>query len=222
MSFHPEMEYAPAKFHRSERKLAVPGEPFRYTPENQAKFDEVVTRYPPERRKSAILYALYLVQNQQGYITAAGMRLVAEQIRCTPAEVEDVASYYAMFYRQPVGKYVVQVCRTLSCALKGAERVTEELTDALKIPLGGTDASGTFTVIEVECLGACDRAPVVMVNDDWHEGLTPEQCATFVDDIRARGQGAFTGCHLHKEGPAKAGPHDQKDHDQKDVRGGRL
>ena len=89
MSFHPEMEYAPAKFHRSERKLAVPGEPFEYTPENQAKFDQNVTQYPPDQRKSAILYALYLAQKQQGYLTAAAMRHVAEQIRCTPAEVEE-------------------------------------------------------------------------------------------------------------------------------------
>ena len=204
------MEYTPAKFHRSERKLAEPGEPFRYTAENQAKFDEVVQRYPPDRRKSAILYALYLVQNQQGYITAAGMRHVAEQIRCTPAEVEDVVSYYTMFYTRRVGKYVLNVCRTLSCALLGAERVTEELSGKLGIKPGETDPSGTFTLVEVECLGACDRAPVVMVNDDWHEGLTPEQCAKFVDDILARGQGAFTGCHLNKEGPAQAGPHDRK------------
>ena len=199
MSFHPEMEYAPAKFHRSERKLAVPGEPFTYTPENQAKFDKNVTQYPSDQRKSAILYALYLAQKQQGSLTAAVMRHVAEQIRCTPAEVEDVVSYYTMFYTRPVGKYVLNVCRTLSCALLGAERVTEELSAKLGIKPGETDSSGTFTLIEVECLGACDRAPVVMVNDDWHEGLSPEQCATFIDDIRSRAGAAFTGCHLKKE-----------------------
>jgi NADH-quinone oxidoreductase subunit E len=193
------MEYAPAKFHRSERKLAVPGEPFKYTAENQAKFDRNVTQYPPEQRKSAILYALYLAQQQLGYVTAAAMRHVAEQIRCTPAEVEDVVSYYTMFYTRPVGKYVLNVCRTLSCALLGAERVTEELSAKLGIKPGETDSTGTFTLMEVECLGACDRAPVVMVNDDWQEGLSPEQCAKFIDDIRASGGTAFTGCHLRKE-----------------------
>ena len=199
MSFHPEMEYTPAKFHRSERKLAEPGEPFSYTAENQAKFDHVVARYPAERRKSAILYALYLVQNQQGYITAAGMRNVADQIGCTPAEVEDVVSYYTMFYTRRVGTYVLNVCRTLSCALLGAERVTEALSAKLGIRPGETDPSGMFTLMEVECLGACDRAPVVMVNDDWHEDLTPERCSKFIDDIRARGSAAFSGCHLKKE-----------------------
>ena len=165
MSFHPHIEYA--TFHRSERKLAEAGEPFRFTPENQARFDENVTHYPPDQRKSAILYALYLVQYQQGYITGASMRFVAEQIGCTAAEVEDVVSYYTMFYTRPVGKYVLNVCRTLSCALLGAERVTEELSAKLGVKPGQTTADGMFTLMEVECLGACDRAPVVMVNDRY-------------------------------------------------------
>ncbi len=199
MSFHPQMEYAPAKFHRSERKLAEPGEPFAYTPENQQIFDELVTHYPPEQRKSAILYALYLAQKQQGYLTAAAMRHVAEQIRCSAADVEDVVSYYTMFYTKPVGKYVLNVCRTLSCALLGAERVTEALSEKIGIKPGETDPTGTFTLIEVECLGACDRAPVVMVNDDWHERLSPDACGAFVDQLRAGGAASLTGCHLHKE-----------------------
>ena len=195
------MEYAPARFHKSERKLAEAGEAFRYTPENQAKFDEIVARYPPDQRKSAILYALYLAQHQNGgYLTGAAMRHVAEQIRCTPAEVEDVVSYYTMFYTRPVGKYVLNVCRTLSCALLGAERVTEELSAALGIRPGETTPDGMFTLMEVECLGACDRAPVVMVNDThWHERLAPEQAAAFVEQIKARGLAAVTGCHLHVE-----------------------
>jgi NADH-quinone oxidoreductase subunit E len=201
VSFHPRMEYAPARFHKSERKLAEPGDEFRYTPENQAKFDENVARYPPEERKSAIIYALYLAQQQNGgYLTGAAMRHVAEQIRCTPAEVEDVVSYYTMFYTRPVGRYVLNVCRTLSCALLGAERVTEELSAKLGVRPGETTPDGLFTLMEVECLGACDRAPVVMVNDThWHERLAPEQAGRFVDDVKARGLAAVTGCHLHVE-----------------------
>ena len=198
MSFHPRIEYA--TFHRSERKLADLGGEFRYTPEHQAIFDELVTHYPPEQRKSAILYALFLVQKQQGYVSGASMRFVADQIRCTPAEVEDVVSYYTMFYTKPVGKYVLNVCRTLSCALLGAERVTEELSAKLGIGPGQTTPDGMFTLMEVECLGACDRAPVLMINDDgWHERLAPEQAGQFVDDVRARGYAALTGCHLHVE-----------------------
>ena len=202
------MEYAPARFHKSERELAEPGGDFAYTPENQAKFDANVKRYPADQRKSAVLYALYLAQHQQGYLTAAAMRHVAQQIDCTAAEVEDIVSYYTMFLTRPVGTYVLNVCRTLPCALRGAERVTEELTAALRIKPGETDPTGTFTLLEVECLGACDRAPVVMVNDDWHECLAPDQVRAFVDNVRARGRAAFTGCHLQKEkasGPGSPG-----------------
>jgi NADH-quinone oxidoreductase subunit E len=194
------MEYAPAKFHKSERKLAEAGEDFKYTPENQAKFDEVVQRYPPDQRKSAIIYALYLVQYQQGYVSGASMRFVAQQIGCSAAEVEDVVSYYTMFYTQPVGKYVINVCRTLSCALLGAERVTEEVGAKLGIKPGETDPSGTFTLMEVECLGACDRAPVVMINDEgWQERLHPDDVSYFLDQLKERGAAALTGCHLHVE-----------------------
>ena len=199
MSFHPRMDYAPAKFHKSARALPDAGEPFAYTPENQAKFDANVTRYPPDQRKSAILYALYLAQGQQGYLTRAAMDHVATQIGCTAAEVEDVVSYYTMFFTKPVGTYVLYVCRTLSCALLGAERVTEELEAVLGIRPGETDPTGTFTLLEVECLGACDRAPVVMVNDGWQERLSPDQVRPFVEGLRTRGEASLSGCHLHKE-----------------------
>ena len=120
---------------------------------------------------------------------------MAELLGITRADVEDVVSYYTMFYTRPVGKYVINVCRTLSCAVNGAERVTEELRGKLGIAPGETDASGTFTLMEVECLGACDRAPAVMVNDAWHECLTPEGAAKLIDDLRARGEDALSGCH---------------------------
>jgi NADH-quinone oxidoreductase E subunit len=184
-----------ATFHKSKRELEDEGPPFVYTAENRARFDEIVKRYPPEQRRSAVLPALYLAQYQAGYITANAIRHVAELLGVTPADVEDVVSFYTMFYTRPVGKYVLQVCRTLSCALNGAERVTEALRDTLGIVPGETDATGTFTLVEVECLGACDRAPVVMVNDAWHECLRPEDAARLVDDIRQRGESALSGCH---------------------------
>jgi len=198
VSFHPKMAYD-ATFHKSSRKLEDEGPPFAYTPENRARFDAIVTRYPPDQRRSAVLPALYLAQHQQGYITANAIRHVAALLGITRADVEDVVSYYTMFYTRPVGKFVINVCRTLSCAVNGAGRVTEALRETLRIAPGQTDAAGTFTLVEVECLGACDRAPVVMVNDDWHERLAPEQAGAFVDEIKTRGRAAFTGCHLHVE-----------------------
>jgi NADH-quinone oxidoreductase subunit E len=125
---------------------------------------------------------------------------VSDLLDITPADVEDVVSFYTMFYTKPVGTFVLSVCRTLSCALNGAERVTEELCAGLGIRPGETDPSRTFTLVEVECLGACDRAPVVMVNDSWHECLKPEDAARLLDDLRARGESALSGCHHVMEG----------------------
>src|SRR5438034_8071934 len=184
-----------ATFHKSTRKLEDEGPPFVYTPENRARFDEIIKRYPPDRKRSAVLPALYLVQHQQGYVTANGIRHVAELLGITRADVEDVVSFYTMFYTRPVGKYVLQVCRTLSCAVNGAERVTEALSEKLGIKPGETDPSRTFTLLEVECLGACDRAPAVMINDAWHECLKPQDAAKLIDDLKAKGEAAASGCY---------------------------
>jgi NADH-quinone oxidoreductase E subunit len=196
MTFHPPIDYR--ELHRSKRQLPVDdGKPFVYSPENRDRLESVAARYPqnPAGRRSAILPALYLVQRQLGYVSLNAIHHVAGVIGCTPADVEDVVSFYTMFYTKPVGKYVVQVCRTLPCALRGAERVTEELMDALGTEPNGTDPGGLFTLMEVECLGACDRAPLVMVNDSWHECLRPEDARKLAADLRAQGEAALSGCH---------------------------
>jgi len=198
VTFHPKMPYE-SGLHRSERALPDAGDaggPFAFTPANRARLEEIASHYPPERRRSAIIPALYLIQQQQGHITASAMRHVAEIIGCTPAEIEDVVSYYAMFYTKRVGRYVLQVCRTLSCALVGAERVSAALSEKLGVTVGETDATGTFTLLEVECLGACDRGPVVMVNDAWHECQTAETAGKLVDALREKGEVVLSGCHL--------------------------
>ena len=198
MTFHPKMPYDTG-LHQSARVLPEAGEPFAFTPERRARLEAIAARYPADRRRSALLPALYLVQEQQGYVSARAMEHVAEVIGVTPAEVEDVVSYYTMFHPKPVGTYVLQVCRTLSCALGGAERVTDVLARKLGIKPGETDPSGMFTLLEVECLGACDRGPVVMVNDHWHECVTPEGAERLVDDLREKGPAALSGCHLRVE-----------------------
>ena len=189
MTFHPQIDYR--ELHRVEaadagRRWEVvrvyAGEP------RAPRGDREAVSGGSDGRRSAILPALYLVQRQIGYISLSAMQHVAGVIGCTAADVEDVVSFYTMFYTRPVGKFVVQVCRTLPCALRGAERVTEELMEALGTEPNGTDPSGMFTLMEVECLGACDRAPLVMVNDGWHECLAPEDAKKLVDDLRARGE----------------------------------
>ncbi|HSK08929.1 MAG TPA: NADH-quinone oxidoreductase subunit NuoE [Vicinamibacterales bacterium] len=199
MTFHPEMHYEQG-LHVPRRELRDEGAPFAFTPANRDRLERIATHYPPEHRRSAVIPALYLVQEQEGYVTASAIRHVAEVIGCTAAEVDEVVTYYAMFFRHPVGRYVIQVCRTLSCALRGAERVTAELSRALGVRVGETDASGTFTLMEMECLGACDRAPVVMVNNElWHECQSPDAVRALLDGLREKGGDALTGCHLHVE-----------------------
>ncbi len=200
MSFHPLMVYDRSHFHHSERARLDDDGTFAFTPERRASLHELLTRYPSDRKRSAVLAALYLVQEQEGYLTAPGMRHVAGILEMTPAEVEDVATYYVMFFRERVGTYVLQVCRTLSCALAGAERVVEALSEKLGIKVGETDPSGMFTLLEFECLGACDRAPIVMVNNEhWHEHVRPEDAGRLVDDLKAKGAAALNGCHLKLE-----------------------
>ncbi|MFP5379342.1 MAG: NADH-quinone oxidoreductase subunit NuoE, partial [Vicinamibacteria bacterium] len=205
MSFHPVMPYGTERWHRSERKTLPEGPDFAFTPQNRERFEAFAAHYAPEHRKSAILHALYLAQEQQGYISANAARHVAEVIGCTTADVEDVVSYYVMFHRAPVGTYVLQVCTTLSCALAGAERVVEELCELLQIQPGGTDPTGMFTVQKMECLGACDRAPVMMVNNEhWHEALLPGQAAGLVQRMKTEGLKALSGCHLDIESQPEA------------------
>jgi NADH-quinone oxidoreductase subunit E len=197
VSFHPTMPYEDGGLHKSERVLPDEGTPFTFTAENRERIEKLAAHYPPDRRRSALIPALHIVQEQQGYVSASAMRETAKVIGCTPAEVEDVVSYYSMFYTKPVGKYVLQVCRTLSCALTGAERLTEAISGHLGIRVGQTDPTGTFTLVEVECLGACDRGPVVLVNDHWHELATPENVGQLLDTLRTKGEAGLSGCHLN-------------------------
>jgi NADH:ubiquinone oxidoreductase subunit E len=196
MSFHPLMVYDSAHFQKSERARLDEGKPFEFTRERRAVLDDMLTKYPPDQKRSAVLGALYLVQEQEGYLTANGMRHVAGILDMTAAEVEDVATYYVMFFRAPVGKYVLQVCRTLSCALGGAERVTEALSEKLGIKDNDWTIAAC-SLLEVRVRSVRSHAPIVMVNNEhWHEKATPESCAKLVDDIKARGGAAVSGCHL--------------------------
>jgi NADH-quinone oxidoreductase subunit E len=204
VSFHPLMDYG-AGHHKSARAVPDDGPAFAFTPERRAALEKIAAQYPPEFRRSAMLAALYLAQEQQGWITGNAMAHVAEVIGCSRAEVEENVAFYTMFYTRPVGRNVLQVCRTLSCALNGAERVTAALCEKLNVKPGEIDASGDFTVIEVECLGACDRAPVVMVNDDWHENARPEDAGALIEGIRQKGGAALSGCYLDIEKKLTAG-----------------
>jgi NADH-quinone oxidoreductase subunit E len=148
------------------------------TAETLARAEELIGRYP--ERRSALLPLLFLVQAEDGYVSPAGVSQVASLLGLTKAEVAGVATFYSMFRRRPVGKYLVSVCRTLSCQLRGSREISAALCERLDTPLGGTDPSGMVTVEEVECLAACDGAPVVQVNTENYERLSKEQALELV------------------------------------------
>jgi NADH-quinone oxidoreductase subunit E len=148
-----------------------------------ARVEELIARYP--ERRSAMLPLLFLVQAEDGYVSPAGVAQVAELLGVTKAEVGAVATFYTMFRRRPVGRYLVSVCRTLSCDLRGAREIAQALCERLDVPLGGTDASGMVTVEEVECLAACDGAPVLQVNTENYERITREQALELTERLLA-------------------------------------
>jgi len=143
---------------------------------------ETAKRYPIKR--SAVLHGLRLVQREAGFVTEAGMREVAALLEMTPHEVYDVATFYSLFYLRPKGEYLIQVCRTLPCALGGAESLLSHLEQRLGIREGQTTADGKFTLVTVECLAACGKAPVMQVNDRYHEAVTPEQVDRLIEQWR--------------------------------------
>jgi NADH-quinone oxidoreductase subunit E len=132
--------------------------------------EELIARYPQPR--SALLPILFLLQAEDGYVSPAGVAQAADLLGLTKAEVGAVATFYTMFRRRPVGKYLVSVCKTLPCQLRGSREISEAMAARLEVPLGGTDQSGMVTVEEVECLAACDGAPVVQVNTENYERLS--------------------------------------------------
>jgi NADH-quinone oxidoreductase subunit E len=135
-------------------------------PETDRKIDELLGRFP--MRGSALLPALYLVQEEKGHVSDESMEYVAAKIGVSAAFVAGVVSFYTMFHRRPVGRHHIQVCRTLPCALRGADDLMAHLRTRLGIADGQTRADGAYSLVSVECLGACDRAPFIQINDAEH------------------------------------------------------
>jgi len=138
-----------------------------FTPENRARFEKAVARYPVKR--SAILPALHIAQEQEGYLTREAMEYVASLLDLSPAQVHDAASYYTMFRFKPHGKTHIEICTNLSCALAGADALLESTCRKLGVGVDETTADGRFTVSRVECLAACGGGPAVQVNGEWLE-----------------------------------------------------
>jgi NADH-quinone oxidoreductase E subunit len=144
-----------------------------FSPETLKKFHETVARYP--KKEAAMLPVLYLAQREFGHLGPEAIEYVARLMDQAPARVLGVVSFYTLYNMKPVGRHHIQVCRTLPCALRGAENVTGWLKKKLGIETGQTTPDGRFTLSEVECLASCGTAPMMQVNDDYYENLTEEK-----------------------------------------------
>jgi NADH-quinone oxidoreductase subunit E len=147
----------------------------------RAEFERLLTRYPD--RKAVILPALHLAQKEFGYVSDDAIIYISGLVGTSPAEIEGVATFYTMYNRKPVGKYHVQICRNISCSLLGAEHLIEHVSAKLGVRPGETTPDGKFTLTKVECLGSCGTAPVMQVNDEYHEHLTVESIDRILDRL---------------------------------------
>lgn len=153
-----------------------------FSPETYKKFEETVARYP--RKEAALLPVLFLAQKEFGYLGQEAIEYVARLMDQSPARVRGVVSFYTMLYTKPIGEHHIQICRTLPCALRGAERLTSFISRALGIGVGQTTTDGRFTLSEVECLASCGTAPMMQINDDYYENLTDEKAAEILASLK--------------------------------------
>ena len=152
-----------------------------FSPAAKAKFEQILPRYPIKR--AAIMSTLWLAQEEFGWLSHDVLAYVAGLLELSPAFVASVASFYTMYYRQPMGRHHVQVCTNLSCALVGADRIVDCLRQRLGVEVGQTTADGRFSLSEAECLGSCGTAPMMQVNDDYWENLTPERTLEIIERL---------------------------------------
>lgn len=154
------------------------------TTESIEKIKEKAARYPD--RKSAILPALTVAYRQVGHLNDQLYREISKVIRVPYVEVAEAATFYTMFPKKPVGKYLIQVCHNISCALMGADSLIAYLEEKLDIKKGETTPDGLFTLISVECLGSCATAPMMQVNQDYYENLTREKVDQILQELKEK------------------------------------
>lgn len=155
---------------------------FNYTPENEVKFQEYVSRYP--KIDSCMLPALWLVQEQEGWVSPEAMVYVADKLGKTPIQVYEVATFYTMFNLKPIGKYHIELCKTLSCKLCGSQKIKNYIKETIGIEAGQTSEDGLFHLSEVECMGACGGAPMFALNGEYHEKLTIQKVDELIKECK--------------------------------------
>ena len=157
------------------------------SPEALEKIDREVAKYPPDHRESAVMSALAIAQDEKGWLAPETMDFVAQYLGMPAVAVYEVATFYAMYNRQPTGRYKITVCTNLPCALSGANGAAEHLQRKLGIGFGETTADGLFTLQEGECMGACGDAPVLLVNNkSMHSWMDADRLDALIATLRAR------------------------------------
>lgn len=149
------------------------------------EIEDILSRYPVKR--SALIPLLYVAQRDQGYVTESAMQEIAALLRLTPPQVYETITFYTMFNLKPVGRFHLQVCKSLMCALVGSDTVLEWIKAKLGIAPGETTADGLFSLSVVECLAACGTGPMMMINDDYYEQLTEDKLDRILSDLRSTG-----------------------------------
>ena len=144
--------------------------------------NDILGRYPT--KQAAVMPVLFLAQGEFGHTSQEVMELVAETLELSYAHVYGVATFYTMYNKKPVGKYHIQLCRTLSCAMMGGEALQEYLEEKLNIKEGQTTADGKFTLATVECLASCGTAPMMQINRTYYENLTPEKVDQILEELK--------------------------------------
>ena len=157
-------------------------EPAVFSSEVESEIDRHLAKYPVKR--SAILPLMFIVQRERGYLDPPAVQYLANRLQLRVTDIWEVATFYSMIQTKPVGKYHLQVCKTLSCKLLGADKITKYCSDKLGIKVGETTADGRFSLSEVECLGSCGTAPMFQLNFDYHENLTTEKIDQILDRLR--------------------------------------
>ena len=166
-------------------QFAREGRSVAFTPETMKKVQALMERYPEGEQKSALLPVLHIAQEELGgYLSVDVMDYVASLLHILPIEVYEVATFYSMFYLDKMGTYVIEVCRTGPCAISGGEQILKHLQDVLEIKTGETTPDGVFTLKEVECLGSCGTGPVMQVNTEYYEKLTPGRVDKLLENFR--------------------------------------
>lgn len=169
--------------------MEIDNREIRFSDETMAVVNKIIKRYPEERKKSALLPVLHLAQAEfDGWLSPKTMDYVASILGLQPIEVYEVASFYTMFNLKPVGRCLIEVCRTSSCWLMGAEDVVRHIEKKLNITVGETTKDGQFTLKTVECLGSCGTAPMMQVGAEYHENLTLEKVDQLLDQWKAEGK----------------------------------